>query len=366
MILVDISSIIHRMIYTSIKNVKPQKIDGVYNTPEFINYCAHLIMRELFDIYIQFSSEYGEMHICVDNSTNEGYWRRDILSTYKSSRKLVREKSEIDFCEVFLKINELIEEINLNLPWKVLSVPRAEADDIMLVLAKVYADEKVLIHSPDKDMIQAQRHPNVFQYSSITRKWLTPEHKSDDMEMWIKEHCVLGDISDGIPKITDGTEFSDIFIEYLQKNNYNVTTPLEFRLLDIPAKEKIELIENYDVYKFNRKGENTGIKDVYKRTPFGPSALKKAIKTHGNIDNWLDSHPLYRSNYERNYNLIMEEGIPEYIRNGIIDCLKTAPTDYNMVEFEKYLKTNGLNSLVMELPSIFKNNRKLCAADFDW
>lgn len=368
MVVIDFSSIIHRTIHSSIANIKPTKEDGKYITSEFVGFTKHLILQELFTINTEHSRRFGDLVICLDKSAG-GYWRKDVYPGYKAGRKKGREESEIDFKEVFVDINEFIENIREHLPWKVLEVPRAEADDIMLVLAKEFSEyEKILIHSPDKDMLQAQRGTdNVSQYSALTKKWLVAETKHDHMDHWILEHVCLGDESDEVPKVVDHTEFSDAFLAYLEENGKDqIKTPHEFKNSELSKEEKMGLLGNFDVFKTNRKGESTGEKDVYKKIPFGPSKLKKVMEKHGSLDEWLDSHPLYRAHYERNYTLVMEEGIPEWVRKEILEDFKNAKTEYHQKEFEEYLKKAGLSNLAMELPSHFKFDRELTIEDFDW
>lgn len=367
MILNDFSSVIHRKIHSAIARLKPNKVNGIYVTNEFIDLVKYDIMSTLFETCTQHKSKFGDLVICLDKSDG-GYWRKDVYPAYKASRAVGREESEIDFPEVFKHINELIYQLKHNVPWKVVEVSRAEADDIMLILAKEFNQyELILIDSPDKDMLQAQRETeNVFQYSALTKKWLVAENKHDNMEHWIMEHVCLGDASDDVPRVIDHTEFSPAFLKYLKEQGYNIKDPIEFKASDIQTDEKKALIENFNVYKLNRKKESTGVKDIYKDIRFGPSGLEKAIKQFGSLDAWLDSHPLYRPHYERNFKLVMEEGIPEHIRSEIVKAYKAAPTDYNQKEFEDYLERNNLNSLKMELPNHFKINRDLTADDFGW
>lgn len=367
MILIDFSSVIHRKLYSAISTINPTKVDGKYITSEFIGLTLHYILEEIFETYQQFNGKFGDIILCLDNHS-AGYWRRDVYSGYKASRKVGREESDIDFPEVFVEVNKLVEQLKENVPWKVLEVPKAEADDIMLVLAKEFnQDENILIHSPDKDMIQAQReNSKVFQYSPLTNKWLVPENKYKDMDHWIKEHVCLGDASDDVPKIVDHTEFSENFLKYLSDRDFDFKTPLEFKDSDLDSSEKLNLLNDFDIYKTNRKGESTGVKDIYKDVRFGSTTLEKAVEKHGSLDNFLDSHPLYRKHYDRNFTLVMEEGIPEYIRTGILESFKNASIEYNNIEFEKYLKESNLNNILMLLPNIFKINHALTAADFDW
>lgn len=367
MILIDFSSIIHRMIHTSVANIKPTKVDGKYVTSEFVGLIKYYILQDLFTIKQKHGPNFGDIVICLDKSSG-GYWRKDVYPGYKASRKKGRDESEINFGEVFAEVDALIDQIKDNLPWKVISVPKAEADDIMLVLAREFNRfEKILIYSPDKDMIQAQRdNENVFQYSALTKKWLVPENKHDHMDHWIMEHVCLGDASDEVPKVVDHTEFSPTFINFIKDQGYTMSSPVEFRSADVSDAEKKRLIEEFDVYKTNRKGESTGVKDIYKDIRFGPSTLQKEIAKHGSLDAWLDSHPLYRKHYERNFTLVMEEGIPTDIWNEIVLQYKEAKSDYNDKVFEEYLINNELKSILMELPNHFKINRDLTADDFGW
>ena len=369
LILVDYSSTIHRMIFASCGLAKPP-IDpetGKYDTSKIINMIRSLILQELFALQQQHSNKYGELVICLDNSVG-GYWRKHVYSAYKANRAGGKEKSDIDYASVFHELNIMMEQFKENLPWRVIDIQGAEADDIILVLAREFNKyENILIVSPDKDMIQSQRgNTTVQQFSPMTKKWIVPETKNDNMDEWIFEHICLGDVCDGVPKVVEHTEFSDNFLKYLDKNDITIGNPYDFKNSDIDPNIKRKLLSEFDIYKTNRKGESTGVKDVYKDVRFGPTNLHKEIKKHGSLDAWLDTHPLYRPHYERNFTLVMEEGIPDDIRSQIISGYSKAKTKYNNPEFEKYLNGNHLKSFVVELPTHFKITHELSADDFDW
>jgi len=356
------------MVHSAIKEVKPPKADGKYVTSAFIDLTKDYIIKELLVVKQEHEKAFGDMVITLDKSV-DGYWRNDVFKSYKNNRKLLKSKSEVNFTEVFEQIDDLISQLKLNFPWKVVEVPRAEADDIILVLAKEFSPhEKILIYSPDKDMIQAQRGTdNVFQYSGMTKKWIVPENKHEGMEQWIQEHVVLGDVSDNVPKVVDGTEFSDNFKEHLITNGFiDVETPMDFKTAECSEVDKVKVLTSFNTYKTNRKGESTGVLDIYKDMRFGPAALKKQIAEFGTLEKWLDSHPLYKKHYDRNFTLVMEEGIPVNIWNEIILSYKTAPSEYNDVALAEYLKANNLNKILAELPSYIKINRSLTLDDLSW
>ncbi len=363
MILIDFSSTMHRMISVSAKDCELQE-DGTYITSDYISFAQYIILQEIYNLQEEHKNKFGNIVLALDNASG-GYWRKDVYPRYKSKRKNSKDISPYKWDEVYTYINALLQTITEYLPWKVISVKRAEADDIMLALARHYnSQEKILIHSPDKDMIQAQKNANgnVFQYSALTKKWIVPENKHDDMEDWLLEHVCLGDGADEVPRIVDETIFSDNFLKYLKDNNVNIDNPIDFKA-NLTTEKKTDLLQNYNIYKTNKKGEETEL-DIYFKERLGLSTLKKKIEKIGGLEAFLDSHPTYRENYNRNYTLVMEEGIPTEIWNTILLEYKLAKEDLNAVEFEKYLDENNLNSLKMIMN--FQSQKELTAADFGW
>ena len=347
MILVDFSGILFQNLFASISMVKPKpQENGKYNINDFIHVTKGLILSTLFDLQTKYSISKGDIVICLDDSTKQN-WRRSILPSYKSSRKSAREESEIPFDEVFKHVDEFLEQLRTNTPWKVISVPSAEADDVILCLAKQYSyREPVLIVSSDKDMIQAQKRPNVTQYSPLLKKFVTPETKGGNMEFWLAEHILLGDVADEIPKITDCTRFSDSFYKYLKENNLNYTEE-EYSELSESTRTSIE--ENYNVLdRFNRKA-------IWKNPKFGPKAVQKLVDEHS-IDTFVNSNPLYKKNFERNKRLIIDDFIPSEICNqcvtNYISQTKTV-NSRNTNAFKDYLSRNGLSQFTETLPLNF-------------
>lgn len=368
MILTDYSSILHRMLYTAVSSVKPTVDENEkYITSEYIDFCKFLMMEELINIERQFASEYGDLIICLDDHS-KGYWRKEVYSGYKQDRAKNRSKTQVNFPEVFEEVNKLSHELINNSPWRVLNIPRAEADDTMLVLAREFCkSEKVLIHSPDKDMIQAQRYTdNVRQYSSLTKKFLGFGTKAGSMEEWVNEHICLGDAADAVPKITDRTEFSEEFNDFLNTyNDVNTTlTELDFHNLDRSGQESIlNMFEHYKDSKY--EGIPSHDIPMWKKIRLGPKGLQKKLKEAGSLENFLAENELYRRNAEMNFVLVMEEGIPQDIRKDIIDSYVSANVDFDPRKFETYLEESGLGRLVSELPKSLKVN-ELTAEDFNW
>mgnify|MGYP001168254751 FL=1 len=153
----------------------------------------HMILNSLRFNRNKFTEEYGELIICCDGRNT---WRRDVFPYYKRNRKESRAASGYDWNHIFETLNKIKSEIDEHFPYKVVHLDRAEADDVIAVLAKQWTrDDKVLILSGDKDFMQLQKYDNVKQYSPVQKKFL----RVDNPQEFLFEHIVRGDTGDGIP-----------------------------------------------------------------------------------------------------------------------------------------------------------------------
>ena len=168
-----------------------QKIEDGIN----IDSIRRSIVRVLARIQKQFGSEYGKMVLCYDDKS---YWRSQVFPYYKKNRKQERETSKYDWDMVFSVLNKIRDEIRRNLPYYVIQVQGAEADDVIAALSRKYGlTDKILILSADKDFIQLHSNPNVKQYDPIRNRWI----ENDNPIQYLQEHIIRGDRSDGIPNI---------------------------------------------------------------------------------------------------------------------------------------------------------------------
>ena len=126
---------------------------------------------------------------------------------YKGTRKKDRQKSSLDWNEIFELLNKIRDEIRDHMPYKVVEVDGAEADDVIASLVRDQAmrnirlqnnmqpAKKVLILSGDKDFVQLQRYKFVNQYNPIQKKFMN----GIDPKVYLLEHIIKGDRGDGIP-----------------------------------------------------------------------------------------------------------------------------------------------------------------------
>jgi 5'-3' exonuclease len=164
------------------------------------NLVRHMIINSLRSYRQKFHKKYGELVICCDD---KNYWRKDVFPYYKSHRKKDREESSFDWNAIFSVLNQVREELKEYFPYKVIHVPRTEADDIIATICsdagklnEYHEDhERILILSTDKDFIQLQKYVNVDQYSPRDKKYI----RSQKPHEYIREHIMRGDRGDGIP-----------------------------------------------------------------------------------------------------------------------------------------------------------------------
>ena len=247
----------------------------------------HMILNSIRMYRQEYKEEYGEPVLTWDSKHS---WRKDYFPQYKAGRRKGREKSSLDWDKIFTVLNNIKQEIKENLPYKNLEVYGAEADDIIGVLIKdpkKWFTEKRMIISGDKDFIQLQKYPFVQQWSPITKKTIN----GYDPNVYIQEHILKGDTSDGIPNV-------------LSPDN-TFTDGLRQRPL---SRKKIE----------TWVGENAK-----------------------NISSWNDE---VKRNYQRNSMLIDLTNTPDDIETKILEEYKNSPSG-NRKKLLNYFIKNRLKTL---------------------
>ena len=194
MIIVDVNQIM-------ISNLMVQ-INGRNAVELNENLVRHMVLNSLRAHNKKFRKDYGEMVIACDSGK---VWRRQAFPNYKAGRKANREKSEHNWELIFDILANVKNEIKQFLPYKVIELETAEADDIIAVLCR-RIKEKILILSGDKDFIQLHNE-RIRQYNPVLNKFVG---KDENPSLYIKEHILRGDRSDGIPNVLSD---DNVFIE---------------------------------------------------------------------------------------------------------------------------------------------------------
>jgi len=204
MILLDLSQVMiaNIMVYLTRHNGASQIVDE--------NTIRYMVLNSIRLLRNKFKESYGEMIICCDSND---VWRKDIFPHYKANRKKMRETSTVDWTSLFNVLGTIRNELGEHMPYKILQIPRAEADDVIASLCHEYgktmrnAGENIMIVSGDKDFAQLQKYANVYQYAPIQKRNITV----DNPERFLREHIMLGDRGDGVPNFLsdDDTFVSD-------------------------------------------------------------------------------------------------------------------------------------------------------------
>ncbi len=187
-------------------------------------------------------------------------WRKMYWPRYKESRKTKRDKSKVDWNVFHHELDNLLDEIQECLPFKVIKVENAEGDDVVAVLAMCGDD--VVIVSNDEDYLQL---------SSEKIKIFNPTKgdyvKCDDVERFLQMKSLMGQPKDDI---------------------FNIKTPI-----DHPV----------------------GVR----KPGFGEVSAKKVIAE--GLEQWLKREKL-EERYTLNRNLIDFNCIPNTIKSRIVNVYK--------------------------------------------
>ena len=203
----------------------------------------HMVLNSLRAHNKKFSKDYGDMVIACDS---KNVWRREFFPNYKAGRKANREKSDHDWNAIFTMLGNIRNEIRENLPYKVLELETAEADDIIATLVRRVQNrvspnhlKKILILSGDKDFIQLHNE-FVKQYNPVLNKYVG---KDENPALYIKEHILKGDRSDGIPNVLSD---DDVFIEGRRQK------PLSRKKIDSWLEEVLMTMTEEEEKNYNR------------------------------------------------------------------------------------------------------------------
>lgn len=213
MILIDYSQVALATILTFQRELKGDEA-------EVKNLIRHVTLSTIKSYKKKYGKEYGQIVICTDGRK---YWRKEVFEHYKAGRKKARDASDLNWKLIFDTLSEMREDLRTHFPYKVISVDRAEADDIIAVMTEwcqsneliqeglMEEPQKVLILSSDKDFKQLQLAPfssgNVRQWAPMQKKFITASKQ--EITNFTIEHIVKGDAGDGVPNILSK---DDVFV----------------------------------------------------------------------------------------------------------------------------------------------------------
>jgi hypothetical protein len=139
-----------------------------------------------------------EVILAVDDYMS---WRKHFYSRYKESRKIKKKKdSKVDWETLYSKMHNLASELKHHMPFKVIKVKNAEADDVIAVLAREFKNPCVII-ARDEDYFQLfGKKKNLIVFDPIKQKLYSPDDFENIREFLLKL-IFCGQKKDDIPNI---------------------------------------------------------------------------------------------------------------------------------------------------------------------
>lgn len=226
----------------------------------------------------------SEVVLAIDD---RNHWRKAYFPRYKEDRKAQRDKTGLNWDFIFKVVNKYVSDVKHHMPFKVLRIRSAEADDTIAIIA-METNKKCIISSNDEDFLQLSSD-RILIWSPSKREYIS----CPDTEKFLLEKFLTGQKKDGI---------------------FNVKTPTNWG-----------------------KTEETFGK---RKPPLGPVTAQK-IMDEG-VDQWIEKND-YEKNFHRNKVLIDFRMIPNTIRNRIFDAYDnySFPPPENMYKFFKNYSMTG-------------------------
>jgi len=276
-VLIDFNNLCFRALFSKDVDIK--------NDPKF-SLWRYFVFDSIYKT-LWLDRNINEVVVAIDNKNT---WRKAYFPRYKESRKKQRD-DKIDWECVFKEMVNLSRELKHHMPFKVLQIRSAEADDIIAVVS-LHTNNKCIIVSNDEDYNQLCSD-RVKVYNPTKKKYI----QCSNPQGFVIDKCLLGQPKDDI---------------------FNVITP-----------------DNWG------KTEQT----EGKRKPgFGEKALRE-VKTIG-YKKWLSDRGRYKKydvevdpekNFHRNRVLIDFQKIPNTIVDRVMDQYlnTTYPPPDNIYQFFK-------------------------------
>lgn len=227
-----------------------------------------------------FKGDVNEVILAVDDKKS---WRKLYWERYKESRKGRRDSSKIDWDLFHSVYRELTEEIQYNLPFKVLLVENAEADDIIGILVNKDNNEYVVI-SNDEDYLQliSDRvklyNPNKMTFmecadteSFIVMKCLTGQAKDDIFNIKTPLDWPKGKRKPGFGVVSAQKVIDSGYKKWLEENNLVERFNVNRTLIDfnrIPNVIKSRVLSSYNNYRMADPSRMYGFFNVNKFTGY--------------------------------------------------------------------------------------------------
>jgi hypothetical protein len=210
-----------------------------------------------------------EVVIAIDDTDP---WRRVYFPRYKESRsKNRKKKDDINWKQLYDNVFSFSHDIKSNIPFKVILSSRAEADDVIGILAR-HIKNPCNVISNDEDFKQLLTEKRIRIYNPMKQSYV----KCDDPEAFIITKCLTGQAKDDIFNIKTPNNWGETpetegkrkpgfgpksaekvmligHKKWLKDNNLEERFKRNQILMDfnfIPQPIKINVIKQYESYEY--------------------------------------------------------------------------------------------------------------------
>ena len=158
------------------------------------NMLRHFCLNAIRSYVLKFKSN-APVVLCDDPEVS---WRREIFPQYKQRRREKREEDAEKWKVFFGHLSKIKQEFAQFLPYVYLKVNRAEADDLIAILAKSTNEPSVIV-SNDGDFVQLLTAGKNLKIWSPAKGIFMETPADPDLET--KRFVMQGDSGDGVPNI---------------------------------------------------------------------------------------------------------------------------------------------------------------------
>jgi 5'-3' exonuclease len=170
-------------------------------------------------------------------------WRKDFLAEYKAQREDYRESHDlINWKFHYKKINEINKQLDEATNWHFIRVENCEADDILAVGCRFFADKECIVVTADKDLYQLDFYEHV-KIWTLNKKCKGSRGVYEQVKNPLKiinDKAKKGDVSDNIltrPTDTDEDfELRHFIVNLLELPDYIEEAIIE-KLKQLPQKQ---------------------------------------------------------------------------------------------------------------------------------
>lgn len=163
-ILIDFGIFQHKAIFSYHSSLKRTS-----NVPPPEYTCLSMMIAALKKIGV---GKKDTVIIAVDSKY--GSWRRDVEKDYKANRKEARKKFDINWKDMYNRMNRLLKQIDESTPFHIVRGRKLEADDIIAFATEHFAEDECVIVSYDTDFEQLLVRDNVKIFSTHPKAKVCP------------------------------------------------------------------------------------------------------------------------------------------------------------------------------------------------